>query len=420
MQNKQNKISQLEDKVRDLENQHDVEVGHRQFAEALLDCFKSISDVGVQGEAVFRQVFERINGLIPFDKVFILVVDGKERQNIRVYFCDQNFDTELVLLPFSQCLKDTKKIIRTIGKLEKNHGVDWLETGQSCMIVPFESQGADYFILFANSKPDIFEPQHIEVAKHVSVVVKQAIQNKELLAKLIHSDKMVSIGMLAGGIAHEINNPLTIIQGTAQILEVIYHKSYDDKERIMQYLKKIKDTTSRISRIVSGLKRVAYRKDEVETEAVLLNEVLADVIVICEDKFKSNQIEIRFDENSYEFDKIMRCDRVQLSQVILNIVNNALDAVKDMDVEEKWIQLKCHDDAAHDSCVIEIIDCGDGIPSAVRSKLFNPFFTTKELGVGTGLGLSIAQGIMRSMHGDLVLNENHQNTCFQVVIPRAA
>ena len=107
------------------------------------------------------------------------------------------------------------------------------------------------------------------------------------------------------------------------------------------------------------------------------------------------------------------CRPTQIAQVLVNLINNSRDAVSNLN--EKWIKVEV--DKTDDNIIIAITDSGPGIPASVRAKMFNPFFTTKEVGVGTGLGLSISAGIIKSHNGQLRLASKSKNTRFEVVLP---
>ena len=109
-------------------------------------------------------------------------------------------------------------------------------------------------------------------------------------------------------------------------------------------------------------------------------------------------------------------NRAQLSQVLLNLLNNAHDAVVERS-EDKWIELKVEENEAN--YFILVIDSGKGISGEMREKIFTPFFTSKEIGKGTGLGLSISLSIMQKLSGNLELDTAHENTCFKVTIPKS-
>jgi C4-dicarboxylate-specific signal transduction histidine kinase len=111
----------------------------------------------------------------------------------------------------------------------------------------------------------------------------------------------------------------------------------------------------------------------------------------------------------------VECNEVQIAQVLINIINNAIDAIVEQERRDPWIRVVGHADT--DGVAIDVIDCGHGIPDEVAIKMFEPFFTTKEVGKGTGLGLSMSLGIVEQHHGRLYLDKARSNTCFVVELP---
>ena len=111
---------------------------------------------------------------------------------------------------------------------------------------------------------------------------------------------------------------------------------------------------------------------------------------------------------------VIDCINVQISQVILNFLNNSMDAISEL--TDKWIKLVVDED--YKGVTLKCIDSGNGIPDAIREKLFQPFFTTKAVGKGTGLGLSISQGIIKAHGAKLHLDEESKNTCFVISFPK--
>jgi signal transduction histidine kinase len=113
-------------------------------------------------------------------------------------------------------------------------------------------------------------------------------------------------------------------------------------------------------------------------------------------------------------DLMIECRPTPISQVLLNILNNAFDAIEKMD--HRWVRIECVDIGSQ--VVIRLIDSGPGIREDLRAKILEPFFTTKEVGKGTGLGLSIAHGIVRAHNGKIEIDSSCPNTCFQITLPK--
>jgi C4-dicarboxylate-specific signal transduction histidine kinase len=241
-------------------------------------------------------------------------------------------------------------------------------------------------------------------------MINDITERKEYEKVASQSARMSALGELAGGIAHEINNPLNIIGGYATIIRKGIEKG--DSENPKVYLEKIENTVQRIAKIIKGMKN--FSRDgstdpfEITSSRILIEETLE----LCSERFKNNKVELQV---SLESNADIVCRPVEISQVLLNIVNNAFQAVTKN--EEKWVRVELIEE---DKFVkYSIIDSGKGIPKEVVNKIFEPFYTTKEVGVGTGLGLSIAKGIIEVHKGEMYYDENCENTKFVIKLPKA-
>lgn len=235
---------------------------------------------------------------------------------------------------------------------------------------------------------------------------------KEYQAQSIHAAKLASLGELAGGVAHEINNPLAIIKsGTEMANELL-----DDPVLDIKALKNIHSTTirtvDRMAKIIVGLRAFARDGSRDKLEPFSVQELIKDTITLCGEKFYQKQIDVRTLKVDPELTVLVR--KTEICQVLLNLLNNSFDAI--LDKPEKWIEISAR--ASNGAVEISVRDSGNGIPEKVRHKIFQPFFTTKEIGKGTGLGLSISDGLVKSHGGEIYVNPNDTNTCFIIRLPR--
>lgn len=228
--------------------------------------------------------------------------------------------------------------------------------------------------------------------------------------KLIASTKMSALGEMAGGIAHEINNPLAIINGKASQLKRMLRKPDLDIEKLTTELTKIEATVERISKIIKGLRVFSRNSDSDPMERSSVNQIIEDTLELMKERFKFDSIELRV---NCPPDLWIDCRPTQITQILSNLMSNARDAISS--IKEKWVALdvKINADRVH----ITVTDCGLGIPHAVVDKLMQPFFTTKEVGKGTGLGLSISKGIAEDHKGHLRYNPNSKHTQFELELP---
>lgn len=233
----------------------------------------------------------------------------------------------------------------------------------------------------------------------------------ETQALLVQSSKMSALGEMAGGIAHEINNPLAIIHMLLSQLQSLVVRNPIDTKLISEMLSRALDTTNRISKIVYGLRTFSRDTDTETYENTNVMTIVADTLNLCMERFKNHGIRLRIEGPETV---VIPCRPVQISQVLLNILNNADDAIAHL--AEKWVEITVVEE--RDFVEISVTDSGHGISPATQSKLFQPFFSTKGIGRGTGLGLSISKGIIDSHNGSLTYDAGSKNTRFVIRLPK--
>lgn len=222
-------------------------------------------------------------------------------------------------------------------------------------------------------------------------------------SKLVQNSKLASLGEMAAGIAHEINNPLAVINGNLQLLDRFRNDETKFKSKIEAMFK----SSERIEKIVKGLKKFSRSTELKEFKVEKVESIISEALVITEAKAKRNATDILIDIAP---EIKIYCDQVEIEQVVINLISNGIDAVKNLD--EKWVKIKGFE--CQDSIIVQVIDSGNGISSEIENKLFDPFFTTKKLGEGTGLGLSITKGILDHHKATITLNRSFENTCFEI------
>ncbi|WP_234400707.1 ATP-binding protein [Virgibacillus senegalensis] len=230
-------------------------------------------------------------------------------------------------------------------------------------------------------------------------VTKDIQDKKEAEEMMIRSEKMSIAGQLAAGVAHEIRNPLTSIKGFLQLLQA----GIDRKE---EYYKIMVDEIEKIETITSELLFISKPMTD-DKKMELISELLNDVVVLLRSqaKLKNVDIYIDLDKEQYIF-----CDRSQIKQVFINLIKNAVEAMKD----GGNVYVKGR--TTNGSVEIDIIDDGPGIPENILHKLKEPFFTTKK--DGTGLGLMISNQIVEKHHGRLEIYSNpDKGSTFCVILP---
>ncbi|MBL7557904.1 MAG: PAS domain-containing protein [Bdellovibrionaceae bacterium] len=230
----------------------------------------------------------------------------------------------------------------------------------------------------------------------------------------MQSAQMTTLGEMASGVAHEINNPLAIVQGKVRQIDRAIQNENIEVDKIRSDIQKIVATTDRIVKIVKGLRSFSRDSSKDPFELTSLASVVSGVLDLNTERFKNHGIELRVRVDS---DIVIQCRGGQISQVLMNLVNNAHDAVLSLNSEpsEKWVEIYIRRKAK--SAFIEVTDSGRGIADDVVDKMMQPFFTTKGVGRGTGLGLSISKGIAEEHNGTLTYEVSSGFTRFILELP---
>lgn len=237
------------------------------------------------------------------------------------------------------------------------------------------------------------------------IVLEDVTDRANLEEQLRLSEKMAAIGLLAAGVAHEVNTPLTGISSFTQML--LERSAPDDPNT--QLLEKIERQTFRAAKIVNSLLNLA-RPSDGEAATVDVNVIVNDVLSLLEHQFRNGRIQVR--KELAPNGLLVKGVEYKLQQVLLNLLLNARDAMP----RGGWLTLTTRDDAR--GVIVEVADTGTGIPSEHLSRIYDPFFTTKTDGRGTGLGLSVTYGIVQEHGGTLTCDSAMgQGTRFTLTLP---
>jgi PAS domain S-box-containing protein len=248
-------------------------------------------------------------------------------------------------------------------------------------------------------------------------------ERKVMEAKLIQAERLASMGTLAAGVAHEINNPLTYVMANIGFVSERLYKLISDRpsQALTQQLQELgtalyeaQEGAIRVRQIVRDLKILA-RGDEERFGAIDVRQVIESSIGMV-----SNQIRAKA-ELVKDLGEIpmVEASESRLGQVFLNLLVNAAQAIKDDDAAANQIRIATRTDEVG-RAVVTVSDTGAGILPGVMGRIFDPFFTTKPVGVGTGLGLFICHGIVKALGGEIAAESAPgQGTTFRVVLPAA-
>ena len=240
--------------------------------------------------------------------------------------------------------------------------------------------------------------------------IDQHMAIQEIQANEVTASKMYALGEMAAGIAHELNNPLTVVKGIAYLtLTKLTQEEVPDLS-LIDRMDKIIKMVDRSAKIIHGLKVFAREASEDPMIKIDLVEIIEDTLELCKSRIESKKIKLEWFpiESGFSLGRA-----TQISQVILNLINNAYDAIENDN--NPWIKVNI--DLSGDYWQISVLDSGPGIPKNIRDKIMSPFFTTKPPGKGTGLGLSICNSILKQHNGILLYDDQKSSTCFSFKLP---
>lgn len=228
--------------------------------------------------------------------------------------------------------------------------------------------------------------------------------------QIVAASRLSSLGEMAAGLAHEINNPLAIISSKVDVMLDRHKKSKLDNLTLEESLQKINSMVQRIAKLVKGLKVLSRDATEDPLVPVSLIDIINDSVGLCGKRISTQLVSLSI-QCPADVTVIGRAP--QLTQVLVNLLTNALDAIEE--IPEKWIRISVETSDLFIS--LKVVDSGFGIDSDFADKILDPFFTTKEIGRGTGLGLSISKSIIDEHKGKLYFDVAARNTTFVIELP---
>jgi len=297
-----------------------------------------------------------------------------------------------------------------------------LELGStSYMCVPLKARGRVVGSIMLLSGERIYDEIDLQTAEQLARCIAMAVDNVQMFrkmqsaqAQLLQSAKMAALGVMSAGIAHEINNPLTIIKGHLKIFENHLEKKENPaREEFQSYSEKINRNIDRIVNIVQHVKEFS-RQSHAELKTLSLEKLVESSLTLFEQQFFLSDIKVH--KSFPQISPTVLGDFNRLEQVLVNIFVNAKDAIKARpNMDGGNIRIRISIQAHNQKAKITIQDDGIGIQSELQEHVFEPFFTTKDVGQGTGLGLSISHGIIKD-HGGHIEFHSEKNKGTQLVI----
>lgn len=251
-------------------------------------------------------------------------------------------------------------------------------------------------------EPTLFVGTHFDFS--ILEELNQRLENEKL--KLVQASKMATLGEMAAGVAHEINNPLAIISNANNLLK----KDPEKEGRILETTEMVQASIDRIAKIVKGLKKYCRVETEMEKKNNNIKDIILESLEISSLNSKGTKVRLIKEKL---VDQEVICDEIEIEQVLINLLNNALYG--SLKTTDPWIEVSMEKSKQEIEIIIK--DSGTGIPEDIVENLFNPFFTTKPVNEGTGLGLSIARGIALDHKGSLTYQLIDGHTAFILNLP---
>jgi signal transduction histidine kinase/CheY-like chemotaxis protein len=239
---------------------------------------------------------------------------------------------------------------------------------------------------------------------------------KRSYSQVLQFDKLKVIGEMTANISHEINNPLTVAVGNAELIGFCLEAPdiYTQKENIEKYNLNVTHSLDRINVIITNMKEFLHVGEE-NKEYCDANEVIAKSISFTNPSLKGTDIKINVKVNGPA--PILLVNKAKVEQVFVNLIQNAIDSLKESETKNPSVEIELTTEKNGNFIRIDVHDNGTGISLENREKIFTAFFTTKEIGKGTGLGLSISSQIIQSQQGKLQLIDSEKGAHFRITLP---
>lgn len=377
--------------------------------EAWVFTLQDITDLKVNEERVVS-AHEYVNDIIDSIVEVMLVVDGEHR-------IEKTNATATSLLGYDETDLIGGDPARVLPEIY-GHGGRLLDLARTPQFAEMETymvarDGRHIPVLLSRSGLRGHTKGHGTKAVLVATDITARKKSERLIAEqqmmLVQASKMSSLGEMASSIGHEINNPLTVILGRCDLLAMRLSDHEDDAAA--RDLDLITKMGRRILKIVRGLQALARDQRHDALDKANLATIIDDTLALCEIRVR-DCVE-RFDLPVFKSPVFFNCKATQISQVLLNLINNSCDEVGGK--PGAWIKLQVKSTKA--ALEISLTDSGHGIPEEVAAKIFQPFFTTKAIGKGTGIGLAISKSLVEAHGGTLTLDTSSKNTRFVITLP---
>ena len=398
-------------------------LGKRKFNDITKAIFSTI-----KSDELLRIVIDSVTGVLKADESLLVLMDKADKPYIAI--SDGLEDDRLKNSRLGVCGRVLNQLktggVETVVLLEDPSNDkrfsdigDLADVKFSLMLPLIEADKLIGLININRRQPDeYFSENDLQKAKIFGSLVNLALKNanlykqlQETQSQLIQAEKMSALGQLAGGLAHELNNPLSGILGLTQLtLETIPAGTQSHKD-----LEDVEKAVFRCKKIITSLLSFA-RQEKSSMEPVSINEVIEETLVLCARQMELRRINIVKQLGAGL--PMVNADFQQLMQVFLNLFTNARDAMTDGGTVTIKTYLVTPAPDSKGLITVAVADTGAGIPKEMLEKIFDPFFTTKPAGKGTGLGLSVCLGIMHKHSGAIsAASEPGKGSVFTLHLP---
>jgi C4-dicarboxylate-specific signal transduction histidine kinase len=248
------------------------------------------------------------------------------------------------------------------------------------------------------------------------ITEEKNLREKLELEQMMREERIEALSHMAGGLAHEISNPLAIIHALASDLQrASAVGTVMPTAEVKEASESIVATSDRAMRILRGLRGFGREAGNDPMEPAAVYDIVEECVELQQGRLERHNVLLKV-ELAEDLPPVF-CRATQIGQIVTNLLNNALDAVVQADTEERWISLTAKDCGEH--IEVDVTDSGAGIEDQHKARLMEPFFTTKGFEKGTGIGLSLSRAIAQEHGGTLTLCDEKERTCFRLVLPVA-
>ena len=368
-----------------------------------------ISADNAGGQKTIKDASERLNAILDAAVDAMVIIDGKG--NIELF---NTAAQKMFMYSSQQVLGKNIKILMPDPYSSEHDGYlnSYLTTGQEKIIgkgrkVRGKKSNGEIFPIFLSvgSVKDSSHTQFIGIIRDITEQEQDRIEAIENRERLSHASRLSSMGELAAGIAHEMNQPLSAISSYSQASKRLLQSDIqNNQEKVVAALDKICDQAIRASEVIDRL-RTFVKKRVAQRESVDLNRLILDTVNLAKVDTRILDHEVIVELSPDTQPKLL-ADPVQIQQVLLNLIRNGIDAMEHIKgaplyIKSQWLSDKLVE--------VSVIDCGIGMDEETRNGVFNPFFTTKESGMG--MGLPVSQTIIHAHGGSIYFDPNFTSGC---------